>query len=86
MTLNVVDQFPVFATTNLIGWLMFSEIEMIFHDANPTNSALSHYCNTITLFHHQFHFSVINPTVCLSIPLFVVHSYNSTTTLLVYTP
>lgn len=26
-----------------------------------------------------------NPTVCISIPLFVVHSYNPTTTLLVYT-
>jgi len=78
--LNVVDQFPAFATTNRIGWLTFSEIEMIFRDADLTNSALSHYCNAITLFRHQFHLSVINPTVCLSIPLFVVHSYNPTTT------
>ena len=83
--LNVIDQFLAFAMTNLIGWLMFSEIEMIFCDADLTNSALSHYCNAITLFCHQFHLSVINPTVCLSIPLFVVHSYNPTTTLLVYT-
>jgi len=45
--------------------------------AYPTSKSQSHptIYNTIPLFCHQSHFSVINPTICLSIPLFVQSHY-----------
>ena len=51
--------------------------------AYPTRQSQSHptIYNTNPLFCHQTHFSIIKPTICLSIPLFV----NPTTTILVIT-
>ena len=45
--------------------------------AYPTSKSQSHptIYNTIQLFCHQSHFSVINPTIRLSIPLFVQSHY-----------
>jgi len=51
----------------------------------PLFATQSHSLLSIPLFHCQSHFSIINPTVRLSIPLFVVHNHDPTTTILVIT-
>ena len=43
--------------------------------ANPTIITLSHYPNTIPLFPFQSHFPLLNPTIIISIPLFVHQSH-----------